>query len=53
MENMKLMGIYDRLCMALTTYEAATDVADPDYDAGAELYSDLVEIVNDMAKEIN
>lgn len=53
MKNMKLMGVYDRLCMALTEYEAAMDNADSDYDAGAELYKDIVEITNDFAEEIN
>ena len=50
MDHMEFIQIYDRLCMALTCYEAITD---PEYDAGADLYNDIVNIVEDMAKKIN
>ncbi len=56
MDNMKLMEFYDRLCMALTAYEAVAEneeSCDPEYDRGYALYEEVVDIVDDMAKEIN
>ena len=56
MDNMKLMSFYDRLCIALTNYEAVgenEDTCDSEYDRGFALYEEVVDIVNDMAKELN
>lgn len=56
MDNMTLMEFYDRLCMALTAYEAVAEneeSCDPDYDRGYALYEEIVDIVNDMAEAIN
>ena len=49
--NIESMNIYNRLCFALTAYEA--DSNDPDYDKGYALYEDLVSIVNDMGLKLN
>ena len=56
MDKMKLMDLYDRLCMALTNYETVSenaDSCDPEYDNGKALYAEVVDIVNDMAAAIN
>ena len=56
MDNMKLMSFYDRLCIALTSYEAVgenEDECDPEYDRGYALYEEIVDIVNDMEIAIN
>lgn len=51
MDRMEIESIYDRLCFALTAYEADCD--DPEYDKGAALYNDIVDIVNDFASKLN
>ena len=48
-----VMNVYDRLCIALTCYEACDENTDPDYDAGNALYNDIISIVDDMANRIN
>ena len=51
MNNLDIMSIYDRLCFALTAYEA--DTTDPEYDKGAALYNDILAVVEDMAEKLN
>lgn len=56
MEKQIVESFYDRLCFALTAYEAVAeneDACDPEYDRGYALYEEVVDIVNDMAKAIN
>lgn len=48
-----MLNAYDRLCMALTCYEACDKKTDPEYDAGAALYEDIVNVVQDLATFIN
>ena len=47
MDRLTFNNFYDALCKALTCYEAAVN-DNSDYDAGCELYHDIIEIVNDM-----
>ena len=56
MDHAKLMEFYDRLCMALTAYEAVAEnegARDTEYDHGYALYKEVVDIVIDMAEAIN
>ena len=56
MDKKTFENFYDRLCIALTAYEANAeneDECDIEYDRGFALYEEVVDIVNDMASEIN
>lgn len=52
MDNKDIMSIYDRLCLALCTYETG-DGNDDGEDAGKLLYAMLVDIVSDFAVMLN
>lgn len=43
-----IQSVYNRICAALTYYEAPEDREDPDYDIGAALYNDIVSLQNDI-----
>ena len=45
-----IQNVYDRLCEALTCYEADTS---EDYDNGYALYQDIVRIEEELAEFIN
>ena len=56
MDKRTFESFYDRLCFALTAYEAVAeneDACDTEYDRGFALYEEVVDIVNDMASVIN
>lgn len=46
-----LINVHDRLCEALTCYEAADNT--DDYDKGYELYQDIVKIEEELSEFIN
>ena len=46
--NAQLVSVYDALCRALTDYE--TDYADTEK---SDLYTDMVDIVNELAEKLN
>ena len=55
MSNSELKAFYDRLCFALTAYEAVSEheeACDTEYDRGFALYADVVNIVNDMGEKM-
>lgn len=49
--KIEIEDIYDRICAALTEYECAE--SSDDYDAGAELYHEIVEVEEKLAALLN
>lgn len=49
--KIEIEDIYDRICTALTAYESA-DSSD-DYDPGAELYNEIVEVEEKLSALLN
>ena len=49
--NELLTAVHDKLCTALTAYEAAEDSLD--YDKGYALYEEIVDIENFLSSFLN